>query len=56
MTVGDNTWLSTARVRVWAGGSASRMMLCGRHGFSLAKSLNPTPRLEQKVTGSLRTA
>ena len=56
MTVGDNTWLSTARVRVCSGGSASRIILCGRHGFSLAKSLNPTPRPEQKVAGSLKTA
>jgi len=56
MTAGDSTLLSTARVRVCAGGSASRIMLCGRHGFSLAKSLRPTPRLEQKVRGSLSTA
>ncbi len=56
IAVGDSTWLSTARVRVCAGGSASRMMLGGRHGFSLAKSLMPTPRQEQKVRGSFRTA
>ena len=56
MTAGDNTLLSTARVRVCAGGSASRIRLGGRHGVSLAKSLRPTPRLEQKVKGSFRTA
>ena len=56
MTVGDSTRFSTARVLVCSGGSASRMMLCGRHAFSLAKSLKPTPRLEQKVRGSLSTA
>ena len=41
---GGTPSLSTARVRVCAGGSASRMMLGGRHGFSFAKSLKPTPR------------
>jgi hypothetical protein len=38
---------STVRVRVCSGGSASKMMLGGRHGFSLAKSLRPAPREEQ---------
>ena len=56
LAFGDSTRLSTARVRVWAGGSASRIRLGGRHGFSLAKSLNPTPQLEQNVWGSLSTA
>ena len=56
ITVGESTRLSTARVRACSGGSASRMMLCGRQAFSFAKSLRPTPRLEQKVRGSLRTA
>jgi hypothetical protein len=36
-------------------GSVSSSKLFGRHGFSLAKSVRPTPRLEQKVCQSLRT-
>ncbi len=56
MTVGDSTFESTARVRVCAGGSASRIRLGGRHGVSFLKSDRPTPRLEQKVAGSFRTA
>jgi hypothetical protein len=55
ITAGESTRLSTARVRVCAGGSASRIRLGGRHGFSLAKSLKPAPRLEQNVWGSLST-
>jgi hypothetical protein len=39
--------VSTARVRVCSGGSASRMMLGGRHGGSFRKSLKPTPADEQ---------
>ena len=38
---------STARVRVCNGGSASRIKLGGRHGFSVWKFPNPTPALEQ---------
>ena len=52
----DADFDSTARVRVCAGGSASRIRLGGRHGVSFLKSDRPTPRLEQKVAGSFRTA
>src|SRR5262247_2767550 len=48
----DRTLFSTERVRRWSGGSRSSTKLGGRHGFSLAKSLMPTPRLEQKVCQS----
>ena len=47
MTRGDSTRLVTRRTRVCSGGSASSSRLGGRHGFSLVKSLRPTPAREQ---------
>ena len=43
------------RVRSCIGGSASSTRLFGRQGCSLAKSVRPAPRLEQKVCQSLST-
>ena len=50
----DSVRIITARVRVCSGGSTSRMMLGGRHGASVAKSVRPTPRDEQKRCQSLK--
>ena len=47
IAAGDRMRTNTARVRVCRGGSASRMMLAGRHGVSFRKSLRPTPAPEQ---------
>ena len=44
------------RLRVCSGGSVSSTRLGGRQGFSLRKSLSPTPAEEQKVFQSDRTA
>ena len=44
--------VSTPRVRVCSGGSASRSRLGGRHGGSLRKLLSPAPAEEQKVCQS----
>ena len=46
---GDRIRVSMRRGRSWAGGSASSSRLGGRHGFSLRKSLKPTPADEQKI-------
>src|SRR5215470_2283598 len=56
MAAAERMRVSTARVRVWSGGSASRMMLGGRHGISFRKSLSPTPADEQNVSQSIREA
>ena len=56
IAAGESTLFSTARARVCSGGSRSSTRLGGRQGFSLAKSLIPTPRPEQKPRQSFRTA
>jgi hypothetical protein len=52
----DRTRVSTPRVRVCRGGSASRMMLGGRQGFSWLKFAKPAPWREQYVCQSLSAA
>jgi hypothetical protein len=56
MTRGDSTRLVTRRTRVCSGGSASSSRLGGRQGFSLVKSLSPTPAREQYVSWSRSAA
>ena len=56
LAAGESTRFSTARARSCSGGSVSSTKLGGRQGFSLAKSLIPTPREEQNVRQSFRTA
>jgi hypothetical protein len=49
---GDSAWDTAVRARACSGGSASSSRLGGRHGFSLRKSLSPTPAEEQNVAWS----
>jgi hypothetical protein len=49
---GDSALATALRAREWSGGSASSSRLGGRHGFSLRKSLRPTPAEEEKVSQS----
>jgi len=51
MDTGESTRATTLRVRLWWGGSASRMMLGLRHGVSVWKLARPTPALEQNTSG-----
>ena len=45
-------WSIGLRTPVWAGGSASRSRLGGRHGVSLRKSARPTPAADENVSQS----
>ena len=46
---GDRARATALRARECSGGSASSSRLGGRHGFSLRKSLRPTPAAEENV-------
>ena len=52
MVRGDSARATALRARSCSGGSASSSRLGGRHGFSLRKSLSPTPAEEQYVAQS----
>ena len=52
MVRGDSARATALRARSCSGGSASSSRLGGRHGFSLRKSLSPTPAAEQYVAQS----
>jgi hypothetical protein len=49
---GDMARATALRARECSGGSASSSRLGGRHGFSLRKSLRPTPAAEENVCQS----
>ena len=48
----ESARLSTVRLRVCSGGSASRIRLGGRHGLARRKSSSPTPDAEENVSQS----